>query len=49
MSHEIIHTNLGGPSNISCASGWAMKQIYLGPVVRSPDKLSTGYRIMQPS
>ena len=26
--HEIIHTNLGGPSNISCANGWAMKQIY---------------------
>ena len=26
--HEIISTNLGGPSYISCANGWAMKQIY---------------------
>ena len=23
MGHEIISTNLGGPSNISCANGWA--------------------------
>ena len=28
MGHEIISTSLGGPSNISGANGWAMKQIY---------------------
>ena len=43
MGHEIISTNLGGSSNISCANRWAMKQIYTIFLFTSPVETMAPY------